>query len=164
MAITREKKQTILAKLGDIFTDATSVVFVGFKGISGDDTTTMRRELKGENVGYFVAKKRLIKKALADKGIDGDLPSLEGEIAVAYTTGEDTTAPARLIFEKSKKHEGLSILGGVFESMLADSKKMTEIATIPPTPVLRGMFVNVINAPIQGLVVALGQIAEKKGE
>jgi hypothetical protein len=39
---------------------------------------------------------------------------------------------------------------------------MTAIATIPPVPVLRGMFVNVINSPIQGLVIALDQIREKK--
>ncbi|XKT75384.1 MAG: 50S ribosomal protein L10 [Patescibacteria group bacterium UBA2103] len=164
MAITREKKSEILAKLSSILSSATSVVFVGFKGITGGDTTAMRRELKGEGVHYFVAKKRLVKKAIADTGVSGNIPELEGELAIAYTEGEDTTAPARLIHENAKKHEGLSILGGVFESALADAAKMTEIATIPPTPVLRGMFVNVINSPIQGFAVALKAIADKKGE
>lgn len=164
MAITREKKSEILAKLSSILKDATSVVFVGFKGISGGDTTEMRRDLRENEVNFFVAKKRLVKKAIGDAKVPGDLPELEGELAIAYTASEDSTAPARLIHEKAKKHAGLSILGGVFEESLADSAKMTEIATIPPTPVLRGMFVNVINSPIQGLAVALGQIAEKKGE
>jgi hypothetical protein len=39
---------------------------------------------------------------------------------------------------------------------------MKAIATIPPVPVLRGMFVNVINSPIQRMAIALGQIAAKK--
>ena len=52
-----------------------------------------------------------------------------------------------------------SITGsGVFK----DQAEMTEIASIPPLPVLRGMFVNVINSPIQGLVLGLNAIAEKK--
>jgi len=164
MAITREKKSEILATLSDVLDNAKSLVFVGFKNISGGDIAEMRRELKGEDVTYFVAKKRLIRKAIADKGIKGDLPELEGELAIAYTTTEDTTAPARLIHENGKKHKGLTILGGIFEESLADASKMTEIATIPSLQVLRGMFVNVINSPIQRTAVALGQIAEKKGE
>jgi len=164
MAITREKKSEILANLSDVLKDAKSLVFVGFKGIAGVDTTEMRRALKDEDVKYFVAKKRLIKKAIADNKVAGDLPELEGELAIAYTTSDDTTAPARLIFEHGKKHEGLKILGGIFEESLTDATKMTEIANIPSLQVLRGMFVNVINSPIQRTAVALGQIAEKKGE
>ena len=73
------------------------------------------------------------------------------------------TAAARGIFEAGKKHkESLSIVGGVFENAFLDAKSMVAIATIPPVPVLRGMFVNVINSPIQGFVIALNQIAEKK--
>lgn len=161
MAITKQKKQEILERLNGIVADAVSLVFVGFKGLSVGETTEMRQALKDENVHYFVAKKRLIKKALEDAKVAGELPELPGEIAVAYTA-EDPTAPARLVHEHGKKFEGISILGGIFESAYADAGKMQEIATIPPVPVLRGMFVNVINAPIQGLVVSLSQIAEKK--
>jgi len=164
MAITREKKGEILANLSEILKGAKSLVFVGFKSISGGDTAEMRRALKSEDVKYFVAKKRLIKKAIADTGVKGDLPALEGELAIAYTTSEDTTAPARLIFEQAKKNSGLAILGGIFEESLVDATKMTEIATIPSMHVLRGMFANVINSPIQRTAVALGQIAIKKGE
>lgn len=161
MAITKEKKQAILERLNDIIANAGSLVFVGFRGLSVGETTEMRRTLKDEGVHYFVAKKRLIKKALTDAKVEGELPELSGEVAVAYTT-EDPTAPARLVHEHGKKFEGINILGGIFEEAYADAAKMQEIATIPPVPVLRGMFVNVINSPIQGFVVALSQIAEKK--
>jgi large subunit ribosomal protein L10 len=55
-----------------------------------------------------------------------------------------------------------SIVGGIFEGKFMDKASMTEIATIPGEHQLRGMFVNVINSPIQGFVIALNAIAEKK--
>ena len=50
--------------------------------------------------------------------------------------------------------------GYVFQ--LNNQNEMIEIASIPPLQVLRGMFVNVINSPIQGFVIALDAIASKK--
>ena len=63
----------------------------------------------------------------------------------------------------SKKLEGkVSIVGGIFENQFKSLQEMMNIATIPSLQVLRGMFVNVINSPIQRFAVALGQIAEKR--
>lgn len=161
MAITKAKKQDIVAKIEESLAKAVSVVFVRFNKISVADTTAMRRALKGEGVGYYVAKKTLLKRALEAKGYAGTMPELPGEVAIAWSN-EDATAAARGIHEHGKKHEGLSILGGMFEEKYLDAVGMKAIATIPPVPVLRGMFVNVINSPIQGLAVVLGQIRDKK--
>lgn len=162
MAITKAKKEDIVGKVADALQDAVSVVFVHFKGLSVKDTSEMRKNLKNEGVGYYVAKKTLLKRALAEKGYEGSLPDLDGEIAIAWSTG-DATAAARTIYEHGKKHkDALSIVGGVFENKYLDASGMNAIATIPPVPVLRGMFVNVINSPIQGLVIALDKIREKK--
>jgi ribosomal protein L10 len=73
------------------------------------------------------------------------------------------TAPARGIHEYSKKLKGaVALLGGVFEGAFQDKAGVIAVATIPPVPVLRGMFVNVINSPIQGFVIALDKIREAK--
>lgn len=162
MAITKAKKEDIVGKVADALKDAVSVVFVHFKGLSVSDTSAMRKSLKGEGIGYYVAKKTLLKRALADKGYEGTLPDLGGEIAIAWSN-DDATAAARGIYEHGKKHkDALSIVGGVFENKFLNASEMHAIATIPPVPVLRGMFVNVINSPIQGLVIALDKIREKK--
>lgn len=162
MAITKAKKQDIVAKVSDALKSAVSVVFVGFNKITVADTSAMRKKLKAEGVGYYVAKKTLMKRALKEAGYEGDLPELSGEVAVAYAT-TDATAAARGIFEHGKKHEGLTILGGVFEGKYMDAAGMKAIATIPSVPVLRGMFVNVINSPIQSMAIVLNAIKEKKG-
>ena len=162
MAITKDKKRHIVAKVTDALKSATSVVFVHFNKLSVADTSRMRKALKQEGIGYYVAKKTLLRLALKEQGYQGEVPELKGEVAVVW--GEaDATGPARGIYEFAKKSKGaLSIVGGVFEGMFADAVKMNAIAMIPPVPVLRGMFVNVINSPIQGFVIALNEIAKKK--
>lgn len=160
MAITKAKKEEILSKLKGIRESASTLVFVGFKGLPVSDTTAMRKQLRGEGVGYFVAKKTLIKRAF-DGAYEGEVPTFEGEVAVAY--GEDAITPAQQVREFEKKYkDNLAILGGVFEGAYKTKEEMTEIASIPALPVLRGMFLNVINSPIQGLVISLSAIAGKK--
>jgi len=163
MAKTKEQKAVIVDKLESALKGGTSSVFVHFTGLTVADEMAMRRSLRGEGVSYFVAKKTLIRRALDKLGLKHDELPLQGEVAVAWGSGENITAPARLIHEfGTKLKEKLTILGGVFESKLLGQAEMQEIATIPPMQTLRGMFVNVISSPIQGLVVALNAIAEKK--
>lgn len=161
MAKTREQKTEIVERLTQAVKTVGSVVFVNFHGLGVTDTNEMRSALKEQNVEYFVAKKTLIRRVLEGAGFEGEVPALDGELAVAW--GDDQVAPARGVQEFAKKHkEQLSILGGIFEGRFMGKEEMTVIASIPPIKTLYGQFANVINSPIAGLVVALGQIAEKK--
>ena len=162
MAIKKEKKREIVAKLTDAMKDASSIAFVGFTKLTVADASKLRKQLSQAGVRYFVAKKTLIRLVLGQQGYEGSVPELPGEVAIAWTK-EDITAPARGVYEYGKKMKGaLVLLGGVFENAFVNAEEMTGIAMIPPMLVLRGMFVNVINSPIQGLVVALDKIREKK--
>ncbi len=163
MAISKDKKREILARLADAMSEATSTAFVSFSKLTVADASLMRRELRRAGVRYLVAKKTLIRRALGERGYTGDMPVLPGEVAIAWTAGDDTTVPARSVYDYGKKLKGaITLVGGVFENAFADAAQITAIATIPPMPVLRGMFVNVINSPIQGLVIALDKIREAK--
>jgi large subunit ribosomal protein L10 len=161
MAITKEKKKEIIAGLEKTIAKSKSVVFVNFNKLLVKDASIIRRSLKSENVGYVVAKKSLFKRVLKSADIKGDVPALGGELAVVF--GEDLIAPARSIYDFQKKLDGkLSILGGIFDGEYKSQAEMLSIASIPSLQVLRGMFVNVINSPIQRFAIALNQIAEKK--
>lgn len=161
MAITKEKKKEIVAGLEKIVAKSKSVVFVNFHKLLVKDVSLLRRVLKSEDVGYVVAKKSLFERALSGAGIKGEVPVLNGELALAH--GEDLIAPARGIYEFQKKLDGkVSIIGGIFDGEYKSQEEMLGIASIPSLDVLRGMFVNVINSPIQRLAIALGQIAERK--
>jgi large subunit ribosomal protein L10 len=163
MAITKKQKAEIEGGLAKIVKDSASVVFVAFDKLAVADVNSIRRALQTEGVGYVVAKKTLAKRALVGSAISGEMPVLDGQLALVY--GKDPIAPARAIHAFVKKFkEQLKIVGGVFEGSYRDKAAMMSIATIPPLNILRGQFLNVINSPIQGLAIALNQIAEKKIE
>lgn len=160
MALTKQQKKEVLTKLNDV-TGKASVVFVNFKGLKANDTVAMRKTLRDNKVTYLVAKKSLLKKAFAESKIAGEMPKLDGELAVVY--GDDMIAPAREIFAFQKKmKENIKIIGGVFENKFMDKMGIEAIALIPSHDTLKGMFVNIINAPIQGFVMSLQAIADKK--
>lgn len=161
---TKADKQAIVETLAGKVKSSVSSVFVHFHKLTVDDEYPMRRELTGKGVKYFITRKSLIKRAAAEAGVTGDVPELKGEIAIAHLMGdgEVTTVPGSIYEFVKKLKDKLTIVGGIVEGKYVNAAEMMALATIPPTPVLRGMFVNVINSPIQGLAVALSKIAEKK--
>lgn len=161
MAITKDKKSEILNKLKDKVLKAETIVFVNFHKLPVAQTTELRKNLTSQNVHYMVAKKTLIGRAFKEAGIAGEMPVLDGEVAMAY--GDDQILPAKLVYEFQKKNaELIKIIGGVFEGKYMDQPSMMSVATIPGREILYGQFVNIINSPIQGFVMALDQIAKKK--
>ena len=161
MAISKEKKQEIAAKLDDALA-STTTVFVSFKNIGVNDVNLLRKRLKEYGITYFVTKKTLLKCAMEKASAEGEKPDLgEGMVALAF--GEDQMAPAREVFSFGKEHEGtVEIIGGIFEGKFKSREEMMEIATIPDLQTLRGMFANLLNSPLQRFAVVLNQVAEKK--
>jgi len=161
MPVTKQKKQETVKELDTLLSGAQSAVFVNFHGLSVANATLLRSKLREEGVGLRVAKKTLLKRSLETKGITGTLPELSGEIALAY--GADLLAPARGVYAFQKEHkDALAIVGGIFEGAYKAKDDMIAIAMIPPLQTLRGMFLNVINSPIQGFVLAINEIAKTK--
>jgi large subunit ribosomal protein L10 len=160
MPISREKKKEVLEKLKTVGS-AKAMAFVNFHGLTVANVTEFRRGLKAAGVSYFVAKKTLAKKALNEAGIGGTIPNLPGELGIAY--GEDATAPAREVYSFQKKFENkVSLTGGVFEGKFIGLEEAKALALIPGVQTLRAQFVNLINSPIQGFVMALNEVAKKK--
>lgn len=161
MAITKARKNEVYKEIEKMAESAKSIVFVNFHGLKVADATAFRRKLRSGGVGFYVAKKTVAKKALEAKKYTGEIPELAGEVGFAF--GVDLIAPAREVHEFSKgKKDGPAILGGIFDGKVMNKEEMMAIALIPPMKTLQGMFVNVINSPIQGFVVALDAIAKKK--
>lgn len=158
MAITRQKKEEILENLKENLKKAKIVVFVNFHGLSVSLANELRKILRGMGVTYMVAKKTLIKKALETFGFSGEMPKLEGEIAIAVSDS-DPIASAKALEQFAKKTKGkIKLAGGVFENKFIGSETVVMLANIPAREVLLGQLVNIINSPIQGLVVTLNGV------
>lgn len=161
MAISRSKKEATVEKLKTAIAGATTVVFVHFDKVTSEEANALRGVCDHEGVGYLVAKKTLIRRAFEQVSFEGVLPDLDGEVAVAY--GADMLTPARVMGEQAETlKDRFFIIGGVFEDAFVSPERMRIIASIPPVEILYAQFLMVIRSPVQGLVRALSQIAEKK--
>lgn len=161
MALSKSKKKSVYENVKKAIADSNSVVFVNFHGLSVGDSTKMRKQFKQQGVHYTVAKKTIASKVLSEAGYSGQMPSLAGELGLAY--GKDLIAPAREVFSFEKSLDNkISIQGGVFEGRFVGKEEMLSIASIPSLKTLYAQLVNLINSPLQGFVMAIDQIAQKK--
>jgi len=152
MPITLDKKKELVSNLEKLLKKSKSTVFVQFDKLIVSEANSLRRKLQTEDIDYVVTKKSLLRIALNSQKIEGDRPEIPGQIAIAC--GDDLMAPSREIFNFSKVHKiNIKIVGGIFEGKYMDEVAMTSIATIPPLQILRGMFVNLINSPIQRFAI-----------
>lgn len=160
MAITRQKKEEVVAGVQEILKSAKTLVFASFKGLTVAEQNEMRKAFRALGVGYVVAKKSLLRRALDGK-FEGTAPELNGEIALAY--GNDELAPARELAVFVKKFgEHLGFAGGVFGGKYVSKDEIVSIAAIPGVDTLRAMFAQVINSPRQRFAVVLSKVAETK--
>ncbi len=161
--LKKSKKEEIIKGLEKIAKGAKSLVFVNFHGLNVADETVLRRDLREKGVGYRVSRKTLLRRALEGKA-EGEIPELNGEVAIAYS--EDSIAPAREIFNFQKTHKGkgllLSILGGIFEGKFKDGAYMNELATIPGKEVLLSKLAFLFKSSMQRLAVGISEVAKRK--
>ena len=160
MAITKQKKGEILEKLSGDLKGAESVVFVNFHGLPVGETTAFRKKLREGDVGYYVAKKTLIKRALAEKTISGTQPPLEGELALAWS--KDPIAAAKGVFEFAKTHkEQVALMGGIYQGAYMSKEEIMALAAIPSREALLSKFVGMLNESIAQVVRVLDSRAKQ---
>lgn len=157
MAISKQKKVEIYDAITERVKGSGSVVFVNFHGLKVAETDAVRRSLRAKGLGYLVAKKSLIRRALTDMGVTGTLPELNGEVAIAY--GKDAVLPAKEIaaFTKTYK-ERFSVLGGLLEGKYLASQEVVALSKVPSREVLLGKLLNVMQSPISGFVGVLNGV------
>lgn len=161
MALKKEDKVKMQGVLEDAIGGSESIVFVSFNKLTVAGVTNLRKNLRADNSSYKVVKKTLLKRALDAKKIEGDMPLLTGEVAIAYST--DAIAPARGIYSFQKENkDNITILGGVYAGKYMDKAAMTSMATIPPREVLLSQIAFLLKSPMQRLALAVNAVAEKK--
>jgi len=161
MALTKEKKGEILEKLRKVVKDNPTIVLINFHALPVSESSAIRKAMREKGIGYTIAKKTLTKKALSEGRIAGEMPEMPGELGIVYGTDPIESARETYGFQK-KLDKKIQIVGGVFEGKFMNKEEMISIAQIPSLQTLRAMFVNLINSPIQRLVIGLSEIAKTK--
>ena len=158
-----ELKQPIVAEISEVIKDAQSVVLVDYRGLTVEEDTALRKQLREAGVNYKVYKNTLMNFAFKGTDFESLAPYLNGPSAIAVST-EDATAPARVIAEFAKKAKNLEIKAGVVDGDLYDAKGMQAIADIPSRDVLISRLLGSLQSPITNFARVIKQIAEKDGE
>lgn len=167
-----ENKKQIVSELSENLKAARTGIIVNYKGITVEDDTKLRKELRDSGSHYKVVKNTLLRLALDEAGISGLDSFLEGTTAIAVNK-DDYVAPAKILAEFAEKNEKFEIKAGFIDGKAASAVEIKTLASLPPkevlvAQVLRGLngpisgLVTVLNGTIKGLVVALNAIAEKQ--
>ena len=157
-----ELKQPIVAEISELFNGAKSAVVVDYRGLTVEQDTQLRKQLREAGVTYKVYKNTMIRFAAKGTEFEALEPHLEGPTALAVSK-EDATAPARVLAEFAKKADKLELKAGVVEGTYYDEKGIQVIATIPSREILLGKLLGSIQSPITNFARVLNQIAEQNG-
>lgn len=156
-----ESKKAVVEALSAKIKEATSVVFVDYKGINVAQDTELRKQFREAGVEYSVVKNTLTNFAAKDAGYDF-AEILNGTTAMASTTG-DPIAPARIVCEFAKKNKNtLSIKGGVVEGSVLTADQLNGFGELPSKNALVASVLGTFLAPISSLAFVLDQIREQK--
>ncbi len=158
-----EKKQPIVAEISDLLDGAKAAVLVDYRGLTVEQDTQMRKQLREAGVVYKVYKNTMINFAFKGTEFEALVPHLEGPTALAVSK-EDATAPARILFNFSKTADKLELKAGVVDGTYYDNDGIKIIATIPSREELLGKLLGSIQSPITNLARVLNQIAEANSE
>ena len=157
-----ELKQPVVAEISELFNGAKTAVVVDYRGLTVEQDTKLRKQLREAGVSYKVYKNTLIKRAAEGTEFAALDPHLEGPTALAVSK-DDATAPARILAEFAKTAPKLELKASVVEGTYYDQAGTQVIATIPSREVLLGKLLGSIQSPITNLARVLNQIAEKNG-
>lgn len=157
-----ELKQPVVTEIAELFDGAASAVVVDYRGLTVEQDTALRKQLREAGVTYKVYKNTMIRFAAKGTAFEALEPNLEGPTALAVSK-TDATAPARILANFAKTADKLELKGGVVEETYYDAKAINVIASIPSREVLLGRLLGSMQSPIANFARVINQIAEKNG-
>ncbi len=157
-----ELKQPIVAAIAEDVKDAQSVVIVDHRGLTVEQDTQLRKQLREAGIIYKVCKNTMMKRAFEGTEFEGLTPYLEGPSAMAVSK-DDATAPARILCKFAKEAEKLEVKAGVVEGKVYDVKGVEALSAIPSREELLSKLLGSIQSPIANFARVIKQIAENGG-
>ena len=160
-----EAKKAKVEKLTEIIKNSVSGVLVDYKGITVEEDTKLRKELREAGVHYFVEKNTMLLRAFKECGIEGFEEALNGTTALAVSN-DDQTAPARILgkFAEKAGDEKFNLKAGYIDGEVYDQAGVIALSKIPSKDTLLAQLVGSLQGPLQKLAATLNAVADKKKE
>ncbi|MGX7075943.1 50S ribosomal protein L10 [Globicatella sp. HMSC072A10] len=155
------KKQAEVTEVAEKLKAAASVVVVDSLGLTVEEVTNLRKELRENDVYMKVVKNTILRRAAAEAGIEGMDSVFVGPSAIVYSESE-VVAPAKIVAEFADKVEHLSIKGGLIEGEVSSAEDINALAKLPDRDGLLSMLLSVLQAPVRNTALAIKAVAESK--
>ena len=157
-----ELKQPIVEEISAKIKDAQSVVLVDYRGLTVEQDTNLRKQLREAGITYKVYKNTMMNFAFKGTDCESLAPYLEGPSAIAISS-TDATAPARILCKFAKDANKLEIKAGIVEGMAYDAAGIADIAKIPSREELLSRLFGSMQSPVANFARVMNQLAEKGG-
>jgi large subunit ribosomal protein L10 len=157
MAISRDKKQTLVAEMSETLSASKMTVFAQYQGLSVADVQVLRAKAREAGVTIKVVKNRLVRVALKsiDTYKDTDTTPLNGQLLYAISS-EDEVAPAQVLDAFAKTHPALQFVGAFSgEGALLSAAEVKALAGLPSKNQLIGQVVSQLLSPVHDITNAL---------
>jgi len=139
--------------------DKSSALFLAhYSGMTVEELTALRRELKAVQADFHVVKNTIAHKAFEGRNEEVISPLLKGQTGFVFAYG-DVAAAAKVFSESSKKFEKLTPIGGYMEKTLLTPAAIDQLASLPSREVLIGRIVGSLVAPHRGLLGVLNGVS-----
>ena len=156
-----ELKKPVIDEIAANIADAQSVVIVDYCGLTVEEDTRLRKELRENDIIYKVYKNTMMNFAFKGTDCESLSQHLEGPNAIAISK-TDATAPARILAKFAKEAKALEIKAGIVEGTYYDATGMEAVSKIPSREELLGKLLGSIQSPIANFARVISQIAEAK--
>ena len=159
-----ESKKARAAVVTDLIKNSSAGVLVDYRGITVEEDTQLRKELREAGVTYFVEKNTMLRIALKEAGLDDLCSVLEGTTAIAVCD-HDQTAPARILGKFAEAHDDkFTLKAGYVDGVIYDAKGVEALSKSPSKETLLAQLVGSLQGPMQKLAATLKALADKKAE
>ena len=156
-----ELKQPIVEEISESIKDAQGVVLVDHRGLTVEEDTRLRKQLREAGVVYKVYKNTMMKRAFDGTQFEDLNKHLEGPSSIAISK-EDATAPARILSKFAKEAPALELKAGVVEGNYYDVDGIKSLASIPSREELLSKLLGSMQSPIANFARVVDQIAKAK--
>ena len=157
-----ELKKPIVDEISETLKNTKTLVLVDYRGLTVEQDTRLRKQLREAGVNYKVYKNTFMNFAFKGTAYEELSNLLEGPSAMA-TCDTDATAAARVICKFAKEAPALEVKGGVIDGVVYDAAGVQTIASIPSREELLSKLLGSIQSPITNFARCMKQLAEKGG-
>lgn len=157
--MNRTEKTNFVSDFNALLSKTNFVLITQYKGLSVEEISLLRKQIKEKNASFRVTKNSLAKRAIKNTNFEILDQFFVGPTAVAYS--EDPVSTAKVVFDFSKENENLKIIAGVMDKKELNVDEIKKLASLPSMEIIRTKILGLISSPLSNTLTILNEPSSK---